>query len=118
MRSDRIHHDRERKYMAAHREDQEENLSAAEHFPPDPASHDFARVSHVVDMRIGEFELSNHIAGIRRDDTEAYDQDDTAGEMVNRMLPGSRKNRLTVRCRRRRERREERGSRGKWFRQP
>lgn len=59
--------------MAAHDEDQEENLGAAEDLSPDSPSHDFACVGHVVHAGVGEFELANYVAGVRCDDAKAYD---------------------------------------------
>ena len=73
MRSDRVHHDGERQDMAAHDENQEEDLGRAEHLSPDFPGHDFACVGHVVDAGVGELELANYIAGVRCDDAEAYD---------------------------------------------
>ena len=61
-------------------------MGGAEYFSPDPPSHDFTCVGHVVDVRVGKFELTNHVAGIGCDDAEGYNQDDTAGGEVSRGL--------------------------------
>lgn len=50
--------------MRSHNEDQEDYLCGAEDFAPDGAEHDVAGVGHVVDVRVAEFELPNHEAGV------------------------------------------------------
>ena len=74
MGSDCIHHDGEREDMATHGEDEEEGLCGAEDFSPDSSGNDPTCVSHVVDMGVGELELSKYVASIGCNDTEAYDE--------------------------------------------
>lgn len=82
VRSDCIHHDGESEEMAAHGEGQEKDLGGAEDFSPDPSGHDFARIGHVMDMRVGEFELTEYEAGISCDDAKTCDENHTAGGEV------------------------------------
>lgn len=70
--------------MAAHGEDQEKYLGGAEDFSPDPSSHDLACVRHIMDMRVGEFELTKYVAGIGCDDAKTCDENNTAGGEVSR----------------------------------
>ena len=66
--------------MTTHGKDQEENLGSAENLSPDGSSHDLTCVGHVVYMRVGNFELANHVAGICSDCTEADDKYNTTNE--------------------------------------
>lgn len=63
--------------MTGHDEDQEQHLRNAQHLPSDGPHHHFTSIRHVADMRILPFELPNHISGIRRDDSES-NQDDNS----------------------------------------
>ena len=120
VRSDRVHHDGECEDVAAQGEDQEEDLSRTKHLSPNRSGHDLACVGHVVHVGVGEFELTEHVAGIGRDGAEAYDQDDaTGGERSVRGIlaaPLMRDGTYTARSRRRRGRRGGKGCRGRRFR--
>ena len=72
--------------MAAHGEDQEKYLGGAEDFSPDPSSQDFTCIGHVMDIRVGEFELTKYVAGIGCDDAKTCDENNTAGGEVSRRL--------------------------------
>ena len=76
-----VHHDNKRQDMAAHDKDQEEQLCGAEQLAPEATEHDLAGVRHAVHMRVAQFELPDHVAGIGGDDAEADDEDDSS---VNR----------------------------------
>lgn len=74
MFCERIHHDGECQDMAAHDEDQEEHLSRTKHLAAYGTSHHFSCISHVVDVRIFQFELSDYVARVCCQDTQASDE--------------------------------------------
>lgn len=65
-----VQHYRESEDVAAHDEDKEEYLSGAKYLTSPAACHHVSCVCHVVDLRVGEFELAEYETGIRREDTE------------------------------------------------
>lgn len=78
MASEGVQHHAEGQDMAAHDEDQEDQLESAEHFSPEPAQQDFPSIGHAVDMRVRQLELADHIARVRRDQPETDNQNDAA----------------------------------------
>ena len=71
VRGDGIHHDGKCEDVAAHGEDQEEDLGGPEDLSSYSSGHDFACVGHVVDVGVGEFELAKYVTSIGCDDAEA-----------------------------------------------
>lgn len=74
MVRERVHHDGEGQDMTAHDENQEEHLSPTEHLAAYGTSHNFSCISHVVDVRIFQFELSDYVARVCCQDTQASDE--------------------------------------------
>ena len=68
---DRVHHDGEGQDVAAHDEDKKHDLCGAKYFSPDGPEHHVASVSHIMDARVCEFELTDYVASVGRDDAEA-----------------------------------------------
>ena len=77
MACDRIHHNGECEDVTTHHENKEDNLCGSEYFPADWASHNFSCVRHVMHSRVGELELSDHVARICCKDAQASNEDDT-----------------------------------------
>ena len=65
-----VHHDGECENVAAHHEDEEQDLGGPEDFASYRAGHYFSCVGHVVDVWMGELELADHEAGVGCEDTE------------------------------------------------
>lgn len=65
-----IHHDGECKDVAAHHEDEEQDLGGPEKLAAYRTSHYFACVGHVVDVRMGELELADDETSVGCEDTE------------------------------------------------
>ncbi len=63
--------------MAAHDEDEEQDLSNTKDLSTDRPKQDFAGVGHTVYMGILLLELSNDISGVGGHDTETDEKDDT-----------------------------------------
>lgn len=70
----RVHHNGKREDMAAHHENQDDQLGTAEELPAETAHEDFARVCHIVHMGILQSKLAEHIASVRGDQAEAYNK--------------------------------------------
>lgn len=60
--------------MTTHHKYQEQHLRNAKYFPPNWSQHHLPCVSHVVDVRIPELELSDDKASVGSDDTKTGDQ--------------------------------------------
>lgn len=70
-----VHHDDKGQDMAAHDEHQEQQLRSPQDFATDTAHHDLAGVTHTVHMGIFQLELTEGIARVCRQGTQAKDQD-------------------------------------------
>lgn len=90
MFSQGVEHDRESENMASHHEDQEEQLGVPDQLSAKATHQDVPCVTHVMDVRISELELAQHISGIRCDGTEADDKNDCPGMVRDRfyLKPG------------------------------
>lgn len=77
MSCEHVQHYRESEDVAAHDEDEKEDLGAAKDLTSPATGHHFSCVCHVVDVGVGEFELADYEAGVGCEDAEAYDEDGT-----------------------------------------
>lgn len=75
MISQIIHHHSERQKMTAHDKDQKQQLRSSQHFATDATHQDLTGITHAVHMRVAEFELSEGIARVSCQSTEAKDED-------------------------------------------
>jgi hypothetical protein len=81
-----VHHHRESEKVAAHDEHQEEELSCAQEFTAEtpeaqPSKQDFTGISHRMDVRILQLELSYHVSGICGQETQSHNQDHRSEEI-------------------------------------
>lgn len=61
---DRVEQHREGQYMTGHQKDNEQKLADFQKLAPESAQQELARITHVVEMRVAQFELRNDNAGI------------------------------------------------------
>ena len=59
-----VHQDVEGQDVTGHEEDQQEKLADAEHFPANTTHQQLASITHAVDVRVTELELSNSVASV------------------------------------------------------
>ena len=71
-----IHHNRKRENVTARGEKEEQQLAQFENVATNLAHQDFACVGHTVDEGVFLPKLTDQIAGVCRDETEANDEDD------------------------------------------
>lgn len=76
MSCEHVQHYREMEDVAAHDEDEEEDLGASKDLKSPATGHHFSCVCHAVDVGVGEFKLADHEASVGCEDAEAYDEDD------------------------------------------
>ena len=67
MICENVHHNRKGEDVAAHYKDVEDDLACSEDLSEDGSAEDFACVGHVVDVRVGELELAEHVASVSCD---------------------------------------------------
>lgn len=80
MLGDSVHHIVPGQQVTAGDEDEEEQLRASQDLPANVTQanggqENLAGIGHAVNMGVSQFELADHIPGIRREDAQADDQD-------------------------------------------
>ena len=65
MTGNGIHSRNERNNMTGHDEYQEQQLRAEEQLAPETAHQHFTCIRHARDVRVPQFELSDHVTGVR-----------------------------------------------------
>ena len=68
--------------MAAHHKDVEDHLASSENPSETGPTQPLPCVAHLVNMRVGELELSENVARIRCDGAQASDEDDTTRKLM------------------------------------
>lgn len=109
MVTQRVHHNWECQNMSTHEKDEAKKLCNSEDFTTPRTEQDFRSISHIVDLRVSQFELADDISsvGCHRSNTNDYDTA-TAGISTGWYYPGSNSDSLDLRdqsqdCHRRRK---------------
>lgn len=73
----RVHHHRERKDMATHDEDKEQQLGNSQELSPPSPEHYLSGIRHAVNMRIPQLELPDHISGVCCENAKTDEENDS-----------------------------------------